>query len=433
LSKRIIVTGILFLLIFAGFIAVTQEFDRGIPDVPLLTFDIYDYQPDLETAYEDEEYEEYEEEIPEIIRPVRWFRSNAGGMAIEEIFSRFVALRNEYSLSIDSVRVDDMPDYIRPFHNTDFSAEIRVLYRNGEVFRTQWILRDSNMTTRVNAVLMLPPQQETEDNISPNENGYENAEPSVINGVRPIDYHLRYIITNRKTGFIEIFNENSFIVTEYRFSDFSGITKIEHEYNINVIISSAHLLWNEETNQFDLNYRDFYRYTRSMTLRAMERTFYRDTLINDIPVRITFPRHTLDALGDESFIGQRLNVFPVFFGDIFAYIHSTIVFENDERGRTLRKTLFDDEDESVWVITNIWDNDRILTMIKVRGDTELRAEFEYDSAGNLIAERNYRDGAIERVVRMENNTEIEDLYMNNVLVLRAVWEDGRKISETRMR
>jgi hypothetical protein len=34
---------------------------------------------------------------------------------------------------------------------------------------------------------------------------------------------------------------------------------------------------------------------------------------------------------------------------------------------------------------------------------------------------------------VEGTREIEELYMDGVVVLQAVWEDGRKISETRMR
>jgi len=40
---------------------------------------------------------------------------------------------------------------------------------------------------------------------------------------------------------------------------------------------------------------------------------------------------------------------------------------------------------------------------------------------------------LERLVMTEDNKDIEQLYLNNVVILQAVWEDGRKISETRMR
>jgi hypothetical protein len=60
------------------------------------------------------------------------------------------------------------------------------------------------------------------------------------------------------------------------------------------------------------------------------------------------------------------------------------------------------------------------------------SEYEYDSNSNVILERNFRNGVLERVVRTEGNREIEELYLNNFIVLRAVYEDGRKISETRV-
>jgi len=51
----------------------------------------------------------------------------------------------------------------------------------------------------------------------------------------------------------------------------------------------------------------------------------------------------------------------------------------------------------------------------------------------MISEKNLKNGVLERVVLIDGETEIEELYMNNAVVLRAVWEDGRKISETRVR
>jgi hypothetical protein len=65
-------------------------------------------------------------------------------------------------------------------------------------------------------------------------------------------------------------------------------------------------------------------------------------------------------------------------------------------------------------------------------DDERLIEFEYDNDGNRIVERNFRNGILERSVTAQNGMDIEEIFMNGRLVLRAFWEDGVKISEERI-
>jgi hypothetical protein len=236
-----------------------------------------------------------------------------------------------------------------------------------------------------------------------------------------------------KAGFVEIFNENSFLTAEYRFFENGRKNRTAYEFRNNLIISAALLVWEREKNDFVIAYRDFYRYNRSSSLRSVERVFYRDMRMLDDPVITAFPRHIMDAIRASFLSEQRLNLYPDFFGDVFLHIASKVVYENDQRGRAVRQTLYDDNEEVVWVINNIWSGDRIISTTKTEGDTVLTAEYEYDASGDRILERNLRNGSIERIVRTENNIDVEELYFNNVLVLRAVWEDGIKVSESRIR
>jgi hypothetical protein len=133
----------------------------------------------------------------------------------------------------------------------------------------------------------------------------------------------------------------------------------------------------------------------------------------------------------------------------------TIIFAvNQLHCRTLQKAFADagisndqcryaisDENENIiWEIQNTWFDERIVRIrkreyINYNEDTEnyieYLAEYEYDSNGNRVTERNYKDGDLERVVRTQGSQDIEELYMFDTIVLQAVWEDGRKISETR--
>jgi len=392
LNKKIMLAISLLLLLFVGIIALTQELDLFFPDV--------------ENEQSDEE--EYEESIIYNFKePARWFRSNAGGMPLQEVQSRLVALRSEYALAIESAFHDELPDFLLPFYDEEYIIEVRMLYKKGGQIRTQWLFRDDKNITRMNAVLLEPDRIETE----------EEGEKK--------ERHL--------SGFIEIYDENMNFVSEYRYLEDGKINRVDFEYNNNLLVSSTFYL-QEENEEYKKTYADFYRYNRSLSLRIIERIFYADTYAspNDF-LRISFPRHAMNAVNETLFISERLNLYPDFFGDVFIKSNSKMIFEADDRGRIMKQTLYDEEDEEIWVILNTWVNNRIVSTTKTEGDTVFLAEFQYNSSGDRVSERNLKNGVLERVVRTEGINEIEELYMNNILVMRAVWEEGRKVSETRVR
>jgi len=354
--------------------------------------------------------------------PVKWFRSNSGAMALEETFSKSVAFRNEYVLSIETARFSDIPEYLLEYFSSDFTCEIRVLYKNEEPLKTQWLFKDSGSITRMNAVF-----NDTE--------GWEEL------------YKNNELVL--KDGFIEIFDSGAFLISEYRYYN-SGIGfKIDYTYNENMLTSCAFFIIEEKSNElhediaislqdqksgYKLVYADFYRYNRSLSLRSMERVFYAGMQITQgDPLRIDFPRNTMDAIKESGFITGRINAYSDFFGDVYSDNNYRMIYENDERGRIITQSFLDDNDNIIWIIKNVWNNNRIVSSEKREGGVVLLAEYEYSGSGERITEKNYRNGMLERLVRTEGNVDIEELYFNNVLVLRAVWEDGRKISETRIR
>jgi hypothetical protein len=84
------------------------------------------------------------------------------------------------------------------------------------------------------------------------------------------------------------------------------------------------------------------------------------------------------------------------------------------------------------MVKNTWSGDRIIAVLKIEGDVEKLTEYEYDSDGKRKTQRDIHNGVLERMVRIDGSKETEELYMNGVVVLRAFWEDGRKISEERV-
>jgi hypothetical protein len=66
------------------------------------------------------------------------------------------------------------------------------------------------------------------------------------------------------------------------------------------------------------------------------------------------------------------------------------------------------------------------------GDVSGKVEFDYTRNGEPGGERDYRNGVLERKITRDGSREIEELYRNGRPILRAVWEDGRKITEERL-
>ncbi|MDR0301592.1 MAG: hypothetical protein LBI04_04665 [Treponema sp.] len=459
----------LVLLFSAGFIALTQE-------SPFQVDDFAAENEEGESIESDEDFfpdYDFYREIPEWVKPARWFRSNSGGMAIEEMQSRIAALRSEYALVIDFTSDEELPEYLLEYYDDRYFIEIRTLYKNGEEDRTQWIFRDENGGVRLIAVLFEAAESEEID--ADNENieitfvdedtAADNDEAAVIqntdNEIVEIaaiesdviedenletETEIKVSPVRRRdpaSGFIEIYDEKYHLTAEYRFSDNAGNSsgeksKIEYYYNDSVKVSAQTMLWDDDSIEYIQAYTDYYRYNRSSFLRAVERVFLKDQQITstDDVIRISFPGNILDAAKNSLFMGEKFNSYPEFFGDLFVAQDSRLIFTTDERGRVLEQTLINNDEENtvIWKIVNVWSSqDRILSITKTEGETVLLAEYVYDKNGERILERNIKDGALERVVRSEGKKDIEELYLNNVVVLQAVWEDGRKISESRVR
>jgi len=435
-SKKIILIVIPILILFGGIIALTQETDEVLPDI-----DTEEIETTL--AFEFDQVDEW-------IRPTRWFRSNSGGMPLEEMQSRFTALRSQYALAINYVSNEELPEYLIPYSDEKYKVEVRILYKKGEQIRTQWILRDEKGNTRLNAVFIEPEQEPEIKQEVVSEEVMEliiaeekeivdlalEAEESKeeLNKEEPKEEAKPVIKKNIKTrkGFIEIYNENLFLKSEFKFFEDGRIEKTEYTLKDNFLVTAEYFMSNNTENDFKLFYIDHYRYNRSYYLRGIERIFHKGGVLDE-PVLVAFPKRIMDSIEKDVFIGEKINVYPEYFKDEYVSEGFTIIFDTDERGRILGQTLYDDEDNVIWTIKNTWKGNRIVKTLKTEGDTVLSAEFVYNSEGDKVLERDFKDGVLERVIITEGKTEIEELYMNDIVVLRAVWEDGRKISEIRVR
>jgi hypothetical protein len=360
---------------------------------------------------------------PPVQKIDKWYRSNASGMALEEIASRFAALRNEYSLSIAGAAYNEIPASLLEFYNPVYSIETRVLFENGGELRRQWIFRDERGITRMNA----------------------SGGGGLFGGAAKED--------EEKTGFIEIYNDERFITEEHQFAGDGSELTIRFFYNGETLIkteswgkdpppehaaSSADESGDEASdpppreNEAILLITDYYRYTRFHSLRSIERVYHSD---ETAPARTSFP-----GIADGFSFGIETPVSGAFYdNEFFEDVASPSgtaqsVFTVDSRGRVLSEKRTNENGEPNGEIVNTWTGDRLASVEwKAEGD-ERKTEYEYDAEGNRSAEWDYRNGVLERSVLSEGGgRETEELYMNGEVILRTVWVNGRKVSEERVR
>ncbi|MDR2258025.1 MAG: hypothetical protein LBE14_02625, partial [Treponema sp.] len=386
------------------------------------------------------EFDEFGVEIPGLAEPrfeapppgpPRWFRSNAAGMALEETSSRFAALRNEYALVIDFFSPEELPDILASYYETPYRIEVHILYKNGEESRRQWIFRATGGTARLVAVFNQenpddPEDDETSGDAAPEPDTDGAGETAETAGEAPAGRAPR--------GFIETYNQDGWITAErlLREEGEEDITGFFYHNRRLIRAEMGRKTRNGEGETVTPVYTDFYRYNRAAALRAVER-IYHEGAADAGPVRLTFPHMILNAAADKDFISPGISYGSDFLEEQWAGDGYRVLYTTDERGRILTETRQDDTGATIGEQQNTWSGDRLTSVVLKTGDDERRTEYEYDSEGNRITERNYRNGVLERTVRGEGKREIEELYMNGVVILRAVWEDGRKISEERVR
>jgi hypothetical protein len=362
-----------------------------------------------------------------------WFISNAAGMALEQAVSR-LALRSRYALSVDRAVPEELPEALLPYYEENYAVELRTLYQEGEEYRRQWIFRDELRRDRLAAAF-----------------GDDGS------------------------GFIELYDEEGRLTEEHQFDGKGGVYRTLLSYNRGLLIKAEARFKAAPPPADDtaaavsgtapgaapetgtlpgagppsetLLWIDSYRYSRFYSLRAVDRIIHapRDAggegpagagagAGPGAPVRIRFPRYALSAAAETAFVTPDSVYDSDFLRDILTASSDRIQYSIDDRGRVLGETRWDAEGSLIGELQNTWSGDRLTAVRWIAGDDERLLEYEYDSAGDRIAERNYTGGVLERTVRREDGRDVEELYMNGAVILRAVWgSDGRKISEERIR
>jgi YD repeat-containing protein len=323
-----------------------------------------------------------------------WYKSNASGLAIEPLDSRFVALREEYSLCVREVSPNGLPLVLAPYYDPSYSVETRTLYENGGEIRLQWLFRDAGGVTRLNGA---------------------GLDFDAANG-----------------GFIETYDKDGSLTEERKIGADGSEDGARYFYSGGVLVKAEN--WRkDESPESVLIATDTYRYTRSGSLRSIDRVF-----ANDIPpegsyFRLAFPSLSRDFSNRVQPIKPALMSLPDFFLDIAVPEGAEVSYSIDARGRVLKETHTDADGKVVGELINSWDGDRLLSVEWKSERDERRTEYAYDAGGNRVKESDYRSGVLERTMFSQGRVEIEELYMNGVPVLKATFENGRKVSEERLK
>jgi hypothetical protein len=179
---------------------------------------------------------------------------------------------------------------------------------------------------------------------------------------------------------------------------------------------------------------DNYRYTRTNMIRAIERNYTAPAGTRGAE-RISFPRFVLNSRNDKEFIAPGNSLSSNFLLDTFAGADrgtTQAIYTLDSRQRILSEVRRDEEGNVIGELTNIWKNDRIEQVTWQGKDDERIIRFSYNKGGDRIGEKDYRNGILERTVEGTGGDEVETLYLNDKPLLRAIWKDGKKISEERI-
>jgi hypothetical protein len=154
--------------------------------------------------------------------------------------------------------------------------------------------------------------------------------------------------------------------------------------------------------------------------------------------RVSFPALTLGYSEASGYDFPPVVYSFSFFEDVDLPHASRVSYLTNARGKVLTETRRDEEDNILAEIQYTWNGDRLQSLEFSSRETATtskevrRIEFEYNDEGIRYLERNYRNGILERTVRSNGNQDIEELYLDGVVILRAIWEDDRKISEERI-
>ena len=336
-------------------------------------------------------------------------------------------------------------------------VELRLLYEYGREIRRQWIFRDGRGIARMAA----SGTASFFDGDIPGTSGTAaaSAAASTASG-NQVDGETEEITEEEskeinRSGFIEIKNYEGFVTREFQYDNDLSEWDFRYFYRGNILLRTETWLKGppapavpalsaEELSEgqeappqaeerkapvLELTFTDTYRYSRSGSLRAIDRTIHQGSWER---TRTGFPRIGPGGAASTEQATQGGSYSSDFFIGVTAPEGVTITYTLDTRGRVLGEIWRDESGKIIGELVNTWSGDRLQTVKWKTAEEERLIEYDFNRAGDPVAERNFRNGILERAVSFEGDNETEEIYMNGRLILRAYWENGIKVSEERI-
>jgi hypothetical protein len=360
-------------------------------------------------------------------------------MALEPAFSR-LAIRGKYALSVGTAEEADIPERLRKYYDPSFHIELRCLYEDGLLTRRQWTFRDDSETARIASVF----EDDNSGFIEVYDAGKLIIESHQIaaDGSDYITYYYynRGFLLRAETRLFTPRQEEAALPADQASEQavieapapaaVEGIEPVP--VPLAVDIPGREPIVTVEGTEEPI-WTDVYRYTRSNALRSVERHYIRAPIEGRETELMRFPQLVLGVSAENEFIQPASVLSSEFFSDVIVNSGDRILYNTDSRGRVLSEVRRDENDKIIGEIINTWSGDRLVSVAWKSEEEDRLIEYEYDSAGDRVFERNLRNGELERTVRREGEQEIEELYLNGEVALRAVWVEGRKVSEEPIR
>jgi hypothetical protein len=420
---------------------------------------------------------------------VEWYISNPAGMALERAMP-LRALREKNALAVRYVPPEEVPREIRKYYSAPWRISCSVLYEDGKRVKTQWVFRDQTQTALFVAAIsdngagfiewyndqgLLVEEQRLDADGS----GYFISYSYRDNILLKAEGHLVEAVPQKEDDEAEALPEDIGELDELvpgigavedleelmpgieLSGDADGEDRaplIESDMTetlarelldgkpvkapVETMVSASEMARNPEGpaaipeffvaitgREGGAVWTDSYRYTRSKSLRSIERTFHNQ---DRLPQLLHFPRFIPGGETDITFVDIPVQSSSIFLSDVTASTPPKIDYTFDNKRRIVTETFRGEDDAVIGELKNIWQNDHLTSVTWTEPGDERRVDYEYDDSGERIRENNYRNGLLERSLVRDGEREIETLYKDNKAVLRAVWVDGRKISEERL-
>jgi hypothetical protein len=178
-------------------------------------------------------------------------------------------------------------------------------------------------------------------------------------------------------------------------------------------------------------WEDTYRYARGKTIRSIERRVLSEAGKQEL-VKMKIPRTVEKETDENTFVQPATSFMSDFLSDVIYNKTSRITYTTDKKRRVISEAFFNETGGKIGEMRNTWSEDRLVSVEWDGGEDTRRVDYTYNKAGDRVTESDYHNGVLERTVSVEGKQEIERIYKYGSLILQAVWEDGRKLSERRI-